>query len=309
MIFNVDKPSASGIYKITNAISGKIYIGSAFNLKKRFRVHRSLLLRGIHDNDHLQKSFNKYGNDAFTFSIMEYCDKTELDEKELQYIGQYYGEMCYNINKSIQCRDMNLRHIRTVTLISPNGISYNFCGTIKDIAKKLHDEHGFNKEEYVYHGLCRLLSEKVKHFRGWRLVKNASFDWSIPIKRKLRSKIWNVRLVSPDGVVYGPIDNLEQFCREHGVKRSSDLLNVINGHTRYNNGWHLEGTSTVAKNSRTYDVVIEDGAGNRYGPINNLTDFARSHSVSQSALRQFIVGNRTKYKNWKIIKPLENKDE
>ena len=213
------------------------------------------------------------------------------------------------MNVSPRCNDMNLRHIKTVSLVSPDNVVYEFIGTIRDISHELVYTHGVKSEEYAYHGIQRVLSKKAMHFIGWRLLENMGYDWTAPVKRNYMHKFWDVKLVAPDGTVYGPIENLERFCREHGVTRSSDLISVINGNTKYNNGWFLEGSKPPVKNSRTYDVIIADGSGIQYGPIQNLTEFARIHSVSASALRQFIVGTRPKYKNWEIIKPLENNDE
>lgn len=309
MNFNVDNPSQSGVYKIVNTVSNKIYVGSACNLYNRYRTHKSTLIKGIHHNDHLQKSFNKHGLSAFEFSVIEYCNTNELTDREKHHIELNYGPNCYNINKSPRCEDINKRHIISINLVSPDNINYSFRGTVRDISREMCSNFNFKSENYVYQGLTRLLNGKSKHFIGWRLTNNADFDWKTPIKRKYNTKQWNVKLVSPCGEVFGPICNLEKFCREHGIRYSSGLINLINGKTRYINGWYIEGNLPVTKNSRVYNVIIEDSDGIRYGPITNLTEFARNHSASQSALRQFIVGNRPKYKNWKIIKPLESNDE
>lgn len=62
---------ASGIYQITNQTNGKRYIGSATNLKNRWAVHLCALRKGRHYNEHLQRAFKKYGEDAFVFSVLE----------------------------------------------------------------------------------------------------------------------------------------------------------------------------------------------------------------------------------------------
>ena len=83
----------SGVYKITNIINGKFYVGSSINMTKRKYLHFSKLRRKIHDNSHLQSSFNKYGEENFIFSILAtcpaiYCIKLEqwfLDNLNPQY--------------------------------------------------------------------------------------------------------------------------------------------------------------------------------------------------------------------------------
>lgn len=59
------------IYQIRNLVTGSVYIGSTTNQTKRWSRHRTGLQKGIHDNCHLQAAWNKYGADAFEFSILE----------------------------------------------------------------------------------------------------------------------------------------------------------------------------------------------------------------------------------------------
>ena len=76
----------SGIYKITNTTNNKVYIGSSVNISNREYKHFWMLDKGIHDNEYLQKSYNKYGKDVFTFEIVEYCEPSELIESENKFI-------------------------------------------------------------------------------------------------------------------------------------------------------------------------------------------------------------------------------
>lgn len=50
----------SGIYGIFNLVNGKVYIGSAINLKKRFSDHKGRLQKQKHRNGYLQNAWNKY---------------------------------------------------------------------------------------------------------------------------------------------------------------------------------------------------------------------------------------------------------
>jgi hypothetical protein len=79
---------ASGIYKITNVVNGKCYIGSSVNVKVRFYAHKSHLKHNKHDNRHLQAAYNKYGVDNFLFEVLEECaaDKAVLEDREQHYM-------------------------------------------------------------------------------------------------------------------------------------------------------------------------------------------------------------------------------
>lgn len=78
-----------GIYCITNIENGKLYIGQAHSIKHRFSTHRSELRGGYHHNNHLQNAWNKYGEDSFSFEIMNICDESELDDLETHFIALY----------------------------------------------------------------------------------------------------------------------------------------------------------------------------------------------------------------------------
>lgn len=60
-----------GIYGIVNIIDGKKYIGSSNNVTRRWREHRKALYEGTHWNTHLQNAWNKYGDKAFLFTMVE----------------------------------------------------------------------------------------------------------------------------------------------------------------------------------------------------------------------------------------------
>lgn len=80
----------SGIYCIKNNINGKVYIGSSVNIKCRWSAHKSFLRKNKHHSAALQRAWNKYGADAFDFSIIEVVDDHEkIFERETFYVEQY----------------------------------------------------------------------------------------------------------------------------------------------------------------------------------------------------------------------------
>lgn len=84
----------SGIYIIRNKKNGKVYIGQSRRLSNRQYMHFHTLEKGRHFNKHLQRSYNTYGADSFTFEILEYCGIDILDEREKYWIEQYDSVNC-----------------------------------------------------------------------------------------------------------------------------------------------------------------------------------------------------------------------
>lgn len=88
-----------GVYKITNIVNNKVYIGSSFNIKQRWNRHLNELRQNIHHSSKLQRSFNIHGKESFIFEIIEECDKNIIIEREQYWINSYdsyhsgYNEM------------------------------------------------------------------------------------------------------------------------------------------------------------------------------------------------------------------------
>ena len=77
----------TGIYRIHNTITGDKYVGSAVNIPKRWKQHRRQLRAGHHHSRFLQRAWNKYGADAFVFSVVGYCGRAELLKHEQRAIN------------------------------------------------------------------------------------------------------------------------------------------------------------------------------------------------------------------------------
>lgn len=83
----------SGIYQIKNLVNGKVYIGSAIDIKKRWALHEFQLKNNIHHSKYLQNSWNKHGEEFFVFEVIELI----RNEEELLSREQYWMDFsqCY----------------------------------------------------------------------------------------------------------------------------------------------------------------------------------------------------------------------
>jgi group I intron endonuclease len=92
----------TGIYKITNTVNGKFYIGSSNDIKHRWNEHKSKLKSNRHINTKLQNAWNFYGEDKFLFEVVESTDNNQsiLFEREQHYLDlfkPYMRDIGYNI--------------------------------------------------------------------------------------------------------------------------------------------------------------------------------------------------------------------
>lgn len=94
-----------GIYIIKNLQTECIYVGSAKNFNSRWKTHLKALRRNLHTNIHLQRSFNKHGEQAFIFipveTLSSYIKEFYFQkENELMERLRADGKTLYNIAKA-----------------------------------------------------------------------------------------------------------------------------------------------------------------------------------------------------------------
>lgn len=92
----------SGIYIIKNLLNGKVYVGSAVSIKKRWTRHKHQLNKNKHHSEHLQRSWNKYGKDNFSFEVLQVvANKKDLifeEQKHIDRLKSYDRKFGYNIS-------------------------------------------------------------------------------------------------------------------------------------------------------------------------------------------------------------------
>ena len=82
-----------GIYKVTNKINGKVYIGQSVDIGRRWRQHMT-----AEDDIYFHKAIQKYGVENFEWEVIEQCKKKDLDAREAYWI-EYYD----SFNKGYNC--------------------------------------------------------------------------------------------------------------------------------------------------------------------------------------------------------------
>jgi len=92
----------TGIYKITNSVNNKSYIGQSINIEFRWKEHQRIAKSPNNysrkNKYPLYQAIRKYGLENFTFEILEECQEEILDEREIYWI-QFFDsfENGYNL--------------------------------------------------------------------------------------------------------------------------------------------------------------------------------------------------------------------
>lgn len=139
-----------GVYKITNQSNGKVYVGQSVDVEDRIYKHKMALRGNYHKNDHLQKAWNKYGEDSFLFKLIKACKVRYLDRFEKMYIHIYksmnveYGynnETGGNLNKTLAPQTIEKMSSSRVSVAGVNNPSWKDYPRIVKCGKKRGKQH------------------------------------------------------------------------------------------------------------------------------------------------------------------------
>lgn len=146
---------AKGVYKITNIINSKVYIGSSNrNIKERWNKHLSHLKLKQHSSKKIQSDYDKYGVDVFRFEVIQRMDKSspkEILQREQFYINLYksYGENGYN--SSSIANGGNIKNIHVAV--------YDKCGKFIELLPSCN----MTIQKYKYTGILKNIFYNRKH--------------------------------------------------------------------------------------------------------------------------------------------------
>ena len=176
------------IYKITNTINGKSYIGQTIqNVKERFYQHcatkcsKAVLDMAIH------RAIKKYGKSNFTVEVIEEVDSTNLNDRERYWI-KYYDSYNngYNSTKGGQdgCKPFKDLDVESIIKEYNTGKSLRTLGTIFKVDKQTI------KDLLIRHNV------KLRTTRTYKLSQEdrekVLEDFASGLSRKEIMKKWNI---------------------------------------------------------------------------------------------------------------------
>ena len=201
-IYNMEKrQKICGVYKITNTLTKKYYIGSAVDLNNRFKCHKQLLKNNKHYNSHLQSSYNKYGKENFIYEIIETNDNKEnIIERE-----QYWIDF-------LEANNTKKGYNKRITALSNLGIKSSEKTKEKlrlsHLGHKQSDETKIKISESQYKKICQF-DKNGNHINTFNSFKEASEKTNI--LRPCISMVINNKIKSTGGFYWCLLENLNEF--------------------------------------------------------------------------------------------------
>lgn len=140
-----------GIYKIENLINHKIYIGQSVHIERRWKEHCRHYKQSI-----ISDAIKKYGEDNFSFQVIEECPEDKLDEREMFYINKFNCIVPngYNIRDYSKSNQTTFNYYNKETFLNIVNDIKNSTLTFKEISKKYNVSdrtiYSINNGQYHY---------------------------------------------------------------------------------------------------------------------------------------------------------------
>lgn len=153
-----------GIYKITNLITGKVYIGQSRDIKARWEKHKSVYKNQENHRYKLYRAMNKYGLQNFLFEVIQECKIDQLNEKE-QYWIQFYDSYNNGYNMTLGGDGFVGANDKIV-------LQYNSHGKFLREFSSAHEAE--RETNILFTNICRVCRGERPHAGGfiWRYKNN-----------------------------------------------------------------------------------------------------------------------------------------
>ncbi len=259
--------SGFGVYAIRNKVTGTIYVGSTtISFRSRRKDHWAKLNLNCHKNSRLQRSWNKYGPEAFEFVVLEEIDNPDLVlAREQHHLDIHFRKNCYNarpvaesnrgwvpsretrrrMSDAVRRRPPMSEATRRQLSESCKGLVRN-PWTAESRAKMSARRMGVKKPDGFGE---RMRQENVRRLEnpGYReMLKAAAAKGRANRVLKPYSGIF----LAPDGRRFESVVHLTRFCKGHSLTVSA-MSEVVRGLRPHHKGWTYQNETPSADDSAT----------------------------------------------------------
>ena len=222
--------------------NGKFYIGASIDVERRWKEHKSTLRRNAHHSKRMQNAWNKYGEQNFSWEILEECDVDSLSSVEQSWIDKTRccdKNIGFNISEFSEFKLWtSKRQSKDFVVTHPSGYEEyvtnmsEFCrlnnlnqGAMIAVARHKTNHHKSFQCRYSY-----------MSFEEWQLKRKSIITENKNKKRPMsRKKPSSYRIITPDGSEI-LITSLSKFCLENDLSQGN-MTEVANGNRKQHKGY------------------------------------------------------------------------
>lgn len=288
------------VYKITNQINNKCYIGSSTRVEKRWKEHRNAAFNpnSHHYNYPLYAAFRKYGIENFTFEVIkdDFSSLEEMSQYEHDMII-YYNSYKNGYNQTLMTDRTNLAKENTskyIQQISQRCAKIDIYNNILEIYSSYHEaarKNGFDGD-YRATTIRKVCKGEINHFHDM-IFRDLDQDGSIiekPIKHNYGKKpLVRIDLSGEEDDYY--YDSISEAAKDltNGCRRQIQLH--LQGSLRYSTiqGYLLRELD-IYGNIIENNIKIEDKIKeyNRTNPCINgerhtIKDWCQIYNISSTS--------------------------
>ena len=285
------------IYKYTNKINGKVYIGQTNNLQKRFNGHKSEAFNPKSKGYNLpfHCAIRKYGIKNFIYEVLEEIEDGEsqdfINDREIFFIDFYHSlttENGYNLTVGGDgCPKAPLTYEEKLSR------SKLFTGDeIKDIQQRLLNDEEFDDIEEIY-------KPKLKRTFLVNINTGTNFynpDFNYPLKKNARSKFSQkeIRAIK-DRIKSG--EKYSSIQKDFNIKSAGFLSMINTGKYFYSNEdtYPLCDKNRKAGNEIWINGIIKDILETKM----SLSEIAKKWEKSYATVKNINSGRSHKKENLK----------
>jgi len=283
----------SGVYKIVNLQKNRIYIGSTKTFKVRLHRHTYELRKGSHKNSFLQNDFNKCGEDAFEFHVIEVVAGPKHTRllKEEEHIAKYYDdqELCYNLTKKaisregVKDRDLKASFKRR---------SEASKKTMRDpkIRKRISDAHKKRLEDPKNHPMYGIKGKDNPRF-GTKHTKEA--------KKKIAEASRGNKNCLGNPVSQEVRDKISKTLK--GRRLSEETRQKMKGRTGSLNAFFGKSHSIETKKKKSKPIIAINIKTNKNQEFWGISEASRVLGIHKSSILRVLNGTFSKACGFKFI--------
>jgi group I intron endonuclease len=189
----------------------------------------------------------------------------------------------------------------TIEYRTKRGISFDFqfISASGELHSTVNLSNLCNENNLSISAMLKVHKSELKHYKGWRKYTGQELT---AFNGTIRADGVPHTIISPNGLVYNDIRNLEHFCNKHGL-HVSGMRSVMIGECHQHKGWtgYRQGYEPKPEYDRTTrDWPLLLAPDNAQHAVRNLTQFCKEQDLDKAAMQRVCNGKSKSHKGWRL---------